>query len=158
MSTDHAKEITDLMEEHREIPAHDGPGYCRGCEWESRRIGISSTLQHRSHLGDVIARFVREREEEVRQETVQAVRNAAEHEPPQVDEYGRTELEGYLTITDADMAKIAAGGDGMDWVRLTATEYGELMETANPSRLRFDPALVPVPPPVRTIDNLRGKE
>lgn len=49
----HRKANTMSTEEHKEIPAHDGPGYCTGCDWESRQIGISSTIQHTQHVKDV---------------------------------------------------------------------------------------------------------
>lgn len=40
-------------EDHKEIPAQNGPSFCTGCDWESRQIGISSTLQHAQHVKDV---------------------------------------------------------------------------------------------------------
>lgn len=41
------------MTEHKYIPAYNGPGYCTGCDWESRQIGIASSTQHAEHVLEV---------------------------------------------------------------------------------------------------------
>lgn len=40
-------------DDHRHVPALDGPASCTGCGWESRRTGIASTTQHDAHLEDL---------------------------------------------------------------------------------------------------------
>lgn len=41
------------MTEHTEIPAWEGPAYCTGCDWESRRTGINSHDQFLYHLASL---------------------------------------------------------------------------------------------------------
>lgn len=41
------------MTEHTEIPAWEGPAYCTGCDWESRRNGINSHAQFLYHLASL---------------------------------------------------------------------------------------------------------
>lgn len=48
-------QVLEIIEEHLPVPPQDGPGYCRGCDWESRPIGISSHIQHRQHVAKVLA-------------------------------------------------------------------------------------------------------
>lgn len=48
-------QILAILEEHLLVTAWDGPGRCRGCDWESRAIGISSHIQHRQHVARMLA-------------------------------------------------------------------------------------------------------
>ena len=54
MPADMPLDILDTLYTHLLIPPPDGPGRCRGCDWESRKIGISSRLQHQAHVAAVI--------------------------------------------------------------------------------------------------------
>lgn len=54
--------IQEILNEHKLVPAYQGPATCTCEEWESRRTGLNSRDQHRAHLAEVLDKHMQERE------------------------------------------------------------------------------------------------
>ena len=54
--------IIELLEAHLRVDAYEGPATCSCEEWESRRTGMNSTAQHRSHIAELLEQHMQERE------------------------------------------------------------------------------------------------
>lgn len=78
--------------------------------------------EHPALIAAALAPVIAEVRKDERNHVIQDIRDKSEHTPDQVGDYGRVELEGYLSIGTREVDKIENGA-GFDRMCMSVTEW-----------------------------------
>lgn len=78
--------------------------------------------EHPAIIAAALAPVITEVRKDERHHVIQDIREQCEYEPPQIGDYGRVELEGYITITNPELDAIENGA-GFDRMCMSVTEW-----------------------------------